>query len=72
MYEIHDVYVATTPSHMFDCPVRVLETVELKKVILIKIKKNKATKPFSVDYSEWIDLLASERLVKVSDPLGMV
>ena len=70
MYEIHDVYVATTPSHMFDCPVRVLETVELKKVILIKIKKNKATKPFSVDYSEWIDLLASERLVKVSDPLG--
>lgn len=70
MYEIHDVYVAATPSNVFDSPVRVLETIALKKVILIKIKKNKVTKPFSVDYSEWINLLASESLVKVPDPLG--
>ncbi|MDB5981882.1 MAG: transposon Tn7-like transposase protein [Pseudomonas sp.] len=70
MYEIHDVYVAATPSHVFDCPVRVLETIDLKKVILIKIKKHKTSKPFSVDYSEWIELLNSESLVKVSDPLG--
>lgn len=27
MYEIHDVYVAATPSNVFDSPVRVLETI---------------------------------------------
>lgn len=68
MYEINDVYVAEKPFPSFDCPVRVLETIDLDKVILIKVKKNKTSQPFEFNYPEWIELLSSGRLVKVADP----
>jgi hypothetical protein len=60
--------VAAESLPNFDFPVRVLGTISLDKVILIKIQKNKASKPFEFNYQEWIELLNSRHLIKTEDP----
>ncbi|AMP08234.1 integrase core domain protein [Collimonas arenae] len=52
--------------------VRVIDTVDLKKVILIGVDENNHSAPFSFDFQEWLDLLHSDSVMKTADPYLML
>lgn len=72
MFEIHDVYNVRTGLGKIVGLVRVLDTVGLTKVVLIQIDIDHLKLPFTVDYSEWVDCLASGEALKVVDPFLML
>lgn len=68
MFEIHDVYDVRTIIAKVTGLVRVVDTIDLRKVILIQIDMNHFKLPFSVDYGDWIDCINSGQAAKVTDP----
>ncbi|KPW56318.1 Transposon Tn7-like transposase protein B [Pseudomonas syringae pv. berberidis] len=68
VFEIHDVYDVRIIIAKVTGLVRVVDTIDLRKVILIQIDMNHFKLPFSVDYGDWIDCINSGQAVKVTDP----
>jgi len=68
MFQIHDIYRPTKPLRRITGPVRVVDAVPFKQVVLIDMNAERQTVPFPVAYPEWIDLLNSKSLELAPDP----
>lgn len=68
MFQIHEVYRPTRPFKNINGTVRVIDLVGLERVVLINMDAAHQTVPFSIDYTEWVDLLNNRTLEKVPDP----
>lgn len=67
-YSIHDVFAPLKPIPEMKGLTRVVDSVGLKKVIVINIEPEQQTVPYSIDYDRWIDILHLREAELVRDP----
>lgn len=67
-YSIHDVFAPLKPIPEMKGLTRVVDSVGLKKVIVINIEPEQQTVPYSIDYDRWIDILEHREAELVLDP----
>ncbi len=67
-YSIHDVFAPLKPIPEIKGLTRVIDSVALKKIIVINIDPEQQTVPYSIDYDRWIDILEREEAERVLDP----
>lgn len=68
MYNVHDVFAPTIPHERISGPVRVLDTISFKTVVLIEVDEDKCETPFRIPYAEWTDLISSRSVEPIDDP----
>jgi hypothetical protein len=67
-YQIHDVFKPLTLIPEIPGPVRVVDTVNFKAVIVINVNSEKLTVPYPIAYDRWVDMLDSGEVEKAPDP----
>lgn len=68
MFQIHEIYRPTRPLKKINGPVRVIDSINFKVVVLIDMDTERLTTPFQFDYAEWVELLNQGALEKTPDP----
>jgi hypothetical protein len=67
-YQIHDVFAPLKPIPEIQGLIRVIDSVNLSEVIVIRVDSVRTTVPYSINYDRWIDILDSREAEKVIDP----
>lgn len=68
MFEIHQVFAPKQPTPKVSGPVRLIDMVALKAVVLIHVDEHLEDGPFRLPYGEWVELLNSGQVEPTRDP----
>lgn len=68
MFELHQVFAPMQPTARLSGPVRLIDIVAFKKVVVISVDELSEDGPFRLAYAEWVDLVNSGHLKPVTDP----
>lgn len=68
MYLSNEVFAPTTSLPRITAPVRLLETINLSRVVLIALGSANLTAPFRIPYKDWLEYIREGALVPSHDP----
>ncbi|SDR32423.1 hypothetical protein [Pseudomonas moorei] len=67
-FEINDVFVPTEPLENINGAFRIIETLNLEKVVIIEIDSQYNRGPKWLEYDDFVNLIHSEKIVNQIDP----
>lgn len=67
MFCIHETFKPTHPTPGVQSAVRVIGSIDFKKVVLIELDGQAAT-PYRIDYEEWTELISTNKIERIADP----